>query len=550
MFRSLRTRLVASYVSAALLLVIVAALGVTVFALSIYGTTARETIEATARAAPEEARLEVARHGSLLAAAPDIVRRLVRPGVRVTVVTLLKDQRLAVSGVLSGSKGELVLSSRSLQGGSGGAFPERPPPDNGAHPPLDNGAHPPPDNGAHPPLDNGAHPPLDNGAHPPLDNGAHPPLDSGMQRFGQGPPQDGRMPGSRGAAFPMFLNLFMRLEPQFVGIPTGRIALSPDPAQLTHFVGAFWIAFGIIGLFVVAAAWFAGRYIAEQALRPLVETTASLHRFAAGDFTPRPVVTSDRGEIGELVTAYNGAVKQVAAAFEERRSVELQMRQFVADAGHELRTPLTVIMGFIDVLRRRGTGDAVSSARIFDTMLAESRRMRGLIDKLIALARLENPQRREPEPVEVGALAQRVVDALQILQSTPRVSLRAERGLVVRGDEHELHEALANLVENALKYAPQSAVEIEAHAEGDRVVLEVSDRGPGLSPEDRQHIFDRFYRGANRGETEGFGLGLAIVKRAVERAGGEVSVESSEGSGSRFTIRLPRQPGENARIAV
>ena len=518
MFRSLRTRLVASYVSAALLLVIVAALGVTVFALSIYGTTARETIEATARAAPEEARLEVARHGSLLAAAPDIVRRLVRPGVRVTVVTLLKDQRLAVSGVLSGSKGELVLSSRSLQGGSGGAFPERPPPDNGAHPPLD--------------------------------NGAHPPLDSGMQRFGQGPPQDGRMPGSRGAAFPMFLNLFMRLEPQFVGIPTGRIALSPDPAQLTHFVGAVWIAFGIIGLFVVAAAWFAGRYIAEQALRPLVETTASLHRFAAGDFTPRPVVTSDRGEIGELVTAYNGAVKQVAAAFEERRSVELQMRQFVADAGHELRTPLTVIMGFIDVLRRRGTGDAVSSARIFDTMLAESRRMRGLIDKLIALARLENPQRREPEPVEVGALAQRVVDALQILQSTPRVSLRAERGLVVRGDEHELHEALANLVENALKYAPQSAVEIEAHAEGDRVVLEVSDRGPGLSPEDRQHIFDRFYRGANRGETEGFGLGLAIVKRAVERAGGEVSVESSEGSGSRFTIRLPRQPGENARIAV
>jgi len=540
MFRSLRTRLVASYVSAALLLVIVAALGVTVFALSIYGTTARETIEATARAAPEEVRLEVARHGSLLAAAPDIVRRLVRPGVRVIVVTGLRDgSRFVVSGVLSGSKGELTLNSHASQGSGG--YAERPSLENGAHPPLENGAHPP--------LDNGAHPPLDNGAHPPFDNGAHPPPDGGMQRYGLGPPQDVRVPGSR-ASFPMFINIFMHLEPQQVGVPDGHITLLPDPAQLTHFVGAFWIAFGIIGLFVVAAAWFAGRYIAEQALRPLVETTASLNRFAAGDFTPRPVVTSDRGEIGELVTAYNGAVKQVAAAFEERRSVELQMRQFVADAGHELRTPLTVIMGFIDVLRRRGTGDAVSSARIFDTMLAESRRMRGLIDKLIALARLENPQRREPEPVEVGALAQRVVDALQVLQSNPRVSLRAERGLVVRGDEHELHEALANLVENALKYAPQSPVEIDAHAEGDRVVLEVSDRGPGLSSEDRKHIFDRFYRGANRGETEGFGLGLAIVKRSVERAGGEVSVESSEGNGSRFTIRLPRQPGESVRIAV
>ena len=230
--------------------------------------------------------------------------------------------------------------------------------------------------------------------------------------------------------------------------------------------------------------------------------------------------------------------------------MELQMRQFVADAGHELRTPLTVIMGFIDVLRRRGSADTVASARIFDTMQAESRRMRGLIDKLIALARLENPQRREPEPVEVGALAQRVVDALQALQDIPRVSLRVDSGLVVRADEHELHEALSNLVENALKYAPQSPVEVEARGEGDRVVIEVRDRGPGLSVEDRGHIFDRFYRGANRGETEGFGLGLAIVKRAVERAGGDVSVESSEGAGARFTIRLPRQPGEMARIAV
>jgi two-component system OmpR family sensor kinase len=504
MFRSLRTRLVASYVSAALLLVIVAALGVTVFALSIFGSTTRETLEAAAHAAPEEVRLEVARHGSLLAAAPDIVTRLVRPGVAVSVVTLLKGSREVVRGQLSGPNGQLVLKTDSRAGGG---------------PPAPRFGDGPPD------------------ARPPNVRGP-----------------DLRPPGPRGAerpsGFPIFLNLFMRVQPQVVDVPGGRIVIFPDPTQLEHFVGAFWLALGVIGVFVVAAAWFAGRYIAEQALRPLIETTASLNRFAAGDFTPRAVVTSDRGEIGELVTAYNGAVAQVAAAFEERRSVELQMRQFVADAGHELRTPLTVIMGFIDVLRKRGTADAVSSTRIFDTMQAESRRMRGLIDKLIALARLENPQRREPEHVEIGAVAQRVVDALQALQPSPRVSLHAENNLVVRADEHELHEALSNLVENALKYAPQSPVEIDARAEGDRVVLEVSDRGPGLSDEDRSHIFDRFYRGANRGETEGFGLGLAIVKRAVERAGGDVSVESREGFGSRFTIRLPRQPGELARIAV
>jgi len=305
-----------------------------------------------------------------------------------------------------------------------------------------------------------------------------------------------------------------------------------------------------IGLFVVLAAWFAGRYIAGQALRPLVETTAALKRFAAGDFTPREIVTADRSEIGELVTAYNGAVAQVSAAFEERRNAEAQMRQFVADAGHELRTPLTVIMGFIDVLRRRGASEATASARIFDTMQAESRRMRALIDKLISLARLENPQ-REPGSVELGAIAQRVVDAQQALLSKPRLALHAERNVVVRADEYELHEAIANLVDNALKYAPSSPVEIDVRGEGDRAVVEVRDRGPGLSDEDQRHIFDRFYRGANRGETEGFGLGLAIVKRAVERAGGEVTVASTEGGGSRFAIRLPRaKRGDEARIAV
>ena len=513
MFRSLRTRLIASYVSAALLLVLVAALGVTVFALSIFGITSRETIEAAARAAPDEVRLQVARHGSLEAAAPDLVRRLVRPGVRVTVFSSEDGGlRRIASGGLTGNRGELVLSTAPR--------PRFAPPHFG----------PSPDGHPH-------------GAGPPEER---PPFGPAEGRRGLRGPE-------RPATFPMFLNVFMRVEPQWVDFPGGRIGFFPDATQLAHFVGAFWFALGIIGVFVVAAAWFAGRFIAEPALRPLIETTASLNRFAAGDFTPRAVVTSDRGEIGELVTAYNGAVAQVAAAFEERRSVELQMRQFVADAGHELRTPLTVIMGFIDVLRRRGTSDAVSSARIFDTMQAESRRMRGLIDKLIALARLENPQRREPEPVEAGAVAQRVVDALQALralQGGPRVSLHVEPGLVVRADEHELHEALANLVENALKYAPQSPVDVIARGEGEHVILEVIDRGPGLSEEDRRHIFDRFYRGANRGETEGFGLGLAIVKRAVERAGGEVHVHSREGEGSRFTITLPRQHGEPARIAV
>jgi two-component system OmpR family sensor kinase len=497
MFQSLRTRLVASYVFAAILLVLVAAFGVTVFALSTFGITARETVEAVARTAPDEVRLEVARYGTLDSAAPDIVRHLTRPGLHVSVIAVGKDgtRRFLARGESDGSdRGVQVVTSKDLLPGSG--------------------------------------------------SGARP----------LGPPSGGPPRGSerdRMAPFPLGLNTFLHLEPRFVDVPGGRINIFPIPTQLERFVRSFWIAMLPIGLFVTLAAWFMGRFITGQALRPLVETTAALNRFSRGDFTPREIVTSDRSEIGELVTAYNGAAAQVSAAFEERRNVELQMRQFIADAGHELRTPLTVVMGFIDVLRRRTSADPATATRIFDTMLTESRRMRALIDKLISLARLENPQRGEFVLVDVADVAERVVTAMQALQKKPRITLAVEHGVVVSGDEHELHEVISNLVENALKYAPLSPVEVSVRNEGGDAVVEVVDRGPGLSEEDVGRVFDRFYRGDNRGDSEGSGLGLAIVKRAVERAGGEVSVQSRPGEGCRFTIRLPRDPhGDGTKIAV
>jgi len=513
MFRSLRTRLVASYVFAAILLVLVGAFGVTVFALSTYGVAARETVDAVARNTPDEVRLEVARYGgSLSAAAPDIVRHLTRPGLHVSIISVDKDgtRRFLARGESDGTDRPVdVVTAKDLA--------------------------PPPGGG--PALVYRMEQRAPSGVRPP----GSPPA----------PPPSLRSERDRMAPFPLGLNTFLRLEPRYVDVPGGRINIFPIPTQLERFVRSFWIAMLPIGLFVTLAAWFMGRFITGQALRPLVETTEALNRFASGDFTPREIVTSDRSEIGELVTAYNGAAAQVSAAFEERKNVELQMRQFIADAGHELRTPLTVVMGFIDVLRRRSAADPTTSARIFDTMLTESRRMRALIDKLIALARLENPQRRETAWIDVADVAERVVTAMQALQTKPRITLAAEHGVVISGDEHELHEVISNLVENALKYAPLSPVEVAVRSEGGQAVVEVVDRGPGLSETERGRVFDRFYRGENRGDAEGSGLGLAIVKRAVERAGGEVSLESGPGQGCRFTIRLPREPhGDGTKIAV
>jgi two-component system OmpR family sensor kinase len=344
--------------------------------------------------------------------------------------------------------------------------------------------------------------------------------------------------------------VLLKLDPASVAIPGGRVSIVPDPSPLLRAINSFWIAMLPIGLFVVVAAWLLGRYITGQALRPLVETTASLNRFGAGDFSARPVVTVDRNEIGELVKAYNAAAAQVSAAFEERRVAELQMRQFVADAGHELRTPLTVLIGFIDVLRKRARHDD-GSLRIYETMLAESRRMKSLIDKLLVLARLEHPQQRELETVDLAQTAGDVVAALQVLQPKPRIALRVEETTLVRGSEIELHDALSNLVENALRYAPHSPVDVRVGTRGGMGFVEVADRGPGIALDEQALVFDRFYRGRERGETEGFGLGLAIARRAVERAGGRIELASAIGEGTRFSISVPLATrGEGASLAV
>jgi signal transduction histidine kinase len=513
MFRSVRTRLTALYVFVAIALVVTVGGAVTAFALSTSIFNAIEAQSYVVRQAPDLVRTYAQRHRPLPDAAGDIVRRLSRPGLRIMVVA-----------TSSGMRHTLAFDDPMSTNGAGpGAVivpgvPDRPPgfPEHREPPPpfMNQSGGPAP------------------GPPPEWMHGVMPPHGS----LGFGPP----MGFEHDQNLPFNLGSLYHVRPRHVAVPGGMVVVFVDPRPLNATISAFWTAMLPIGLFSILAAWLLGRYITDQALRPLTETTEALRRFASGDFTPRAIVSAERNEIGELVTAYNGAVQQVTRAFEERRTAESQMRQFVADAGHELRTPLTVIMGFIDVLRKRSGGGAeATTGRIFDTMTAESRRMRTLIDKLIVLARLDAPEARTEE-LSLADLAAHVVSSLSALDPGGRLLLRNDGDAVVRADPAEMREAVSNIVENALRYAPGSIVEVTVSAAEQQAVLSVRDHGAGMSAEECAHVFDRFYRGSQRGETEGFGLGLAIAKRAVERAGGTIAVESAPGEGSRFTIALPR----------
>jgi two-component system OmpR family sensor kinase len=274
-------------------------------------------------------------------------------------------------------------------------------------------------------------------------------------------------------------------------------------------------------------------------LAPLTDVTNSLQALAGGDFTQRRFVTGRGDEVAALTQAYNDAVAGVAVAMDERRQVEERMRQFVADAGHELRTPLTVIAGYIDVLRRGAIEEPRVARQILGTMSLEKEHMRGLIDRLMRLARLDGEAPPKVETIDVAELLRGQCEAAKRLDDTCAIDYQVDGVGAIAADRSELGEALWNVVENALKYAPGAPTHLTASRDAAATSLVVRDEGPGMTESERLHVFERFYRGDQRGEITGSGLGLAIAKRAIERAGGTISLDSAPGHGTAVTIRLP-----------
>ncbi len=299
----------------------------------------------------------------------------------------------------------------------------------------------------------------------------------------------------------------------------------------------WWIIIGI-AVAAIVASWFIGRIFSRQALAPVTEVTSSLQALATGDYTQRRFITAAGDEIATLTLAYNEAAASVAAAMEERRSTEARMRQFVADAGHELRTPLTVIAGYIDVLRRGAIEEPNVARHILATMAIEKEHMRGLIDRLMRLARMDSETPPEPAPIDVAALLRDQCDSARRLDEARPVDYSVDGVREVIADRAELGDALWNIVENALKYAPGAPIHLNAYRLNGSTVLSVRDEGPGMNESERLHAFERFYRGDARGEIPGTGLGLAIAKRAVDRAGGTIAIDSAPGKGTTVLIKL------------
>jgi signal transduction histidine kinase len=359
------------------------------------------------------------------------------------------------------------------------------------------------------------------------------------KEFGPGAPPDEHL----------FFRLFpIRVFPERIELKNGAVMLFADPIHVRGVLDRYLIFAGLFAFVTLLLAWRVADAVAAHALQPLLRTTEALNRFGDGDFTPEAVRTNDHSELGKLALAYNRAVAQITRALDERSKAEREMRQFVGDAGHQLRTPLTVIMGYLTAAASREGSQRQHAA--LSSMLAESRRMKALIDDLIVLAKLEHPASTDNTAVEVNELARDVVQSFATLAGNRIAFTPSKTSVYVNASKSELFAALAALVDNALKYSQDSPVSVAMIDDAKLARLEVADRGPGIAEGEIEKVFDRFYRGESSHGVMGTGLGLAIVRRSIERAHGSVSVRNRPGGGLACTVSLPKTVPTAASIVA
>ncbi len=292
----------------------------------------------------------------------------------------------------------------------------------------------------------------------------------------------------------------------------------------------------------VAIAGVGGYFLARRALAPVGRMADRARTITAERLGERLPVENPGDELGQLAAVFNDAFARLERSFE-------QLRRFTADASHELRTPLTAMRSVGEVGLREHR-DAATYREIIGSMLEETDRLGRLVEGLLTLSRADGGTvslRREE--IDLADVARDVAAHLGVLAEEKRQSLAVEasRPVAARVDRLLLRQALINLVDNAVKYTPPSgSVRIVVRNGRTGATIEVVDTGPGIPPEHRDRVFDRFYRidKARSRDLGGAGLGLAIARWAVEVHGGRIDLDSIEGRGSTFRITLPAKGAE------
>jgi signal transduction histidine kinase len=337
------------------------------------------------------------------------------------------------------------------------------------------------------------------------------------------------------------------------------LVVAQPVSRIVNQVRGFVVAELITGGALIALLAIGGEWLIGRGLQPLDEMASTANQITtSGDLTARMPDSGDRSEVGTLGAAINTMLDRIQQAFGARLRSEQKVRQFAADASHELRTPLTTIRGYAELYQQGALGpDQLPSA--MRRIEQESQRMSTLVAELLELARLDRTSSLDLTETDLASVVRdAVADAAAVEPQRP-VSAEAPPRLLAVVDEPRIRQVLANLLGNVRAHTPVTTPVVVRLGEiTGGVLLEVADAGPGMSEKDAARAFDRFHRGTDRpgaadddrrrparpgaaglGTGGGSGLGLSIVQAIAAAHGGQATLESWPGRGTRVRIWLP-----------
>jgi heavy metal sensor kinase len=304
--------------------------------------------------------------------------------------------------------------------------------------------------------------------------------------------------------------------------------------ELREFESVLLLGFPI----AVLLAGVGGYALARKALAPIDRMAVETQSISADRLTDRLSIENPEDELGRLASVFNAMLARLQAAFD-------QLRRFTADASHELRTPLTAIRSVGEVALQEEKSPR-EYRDVIGSMLEEVDRLTRLVESLLTLSRADAGHvQLQRVDISVLALAREASSMVEVLgeEKRQRIDVDGDAGVIVSADRLILRQAMVNLLDNAIKYSPvDSRISVRvARVAGNRVSMEIADEGPGIPVEHQPYVFDRFYRvdKARTREWGGAGLGLSITRWAVEAHGGEISLQSKEGSGATFRVSFP-----------